>query len=336
MLDPVTGSPHLRTLLAERMSLSDVQAICFDLAVDFEDLGGSAKSDRLIALLKRLDREGRLSDLVAWGREQRPDIPWDEIQAEVASGTLLAGPRLFFEPETVVVPEGPFLMGSDGHTEREKPQHAIVLSGYRIGKYPVTNREYAEFLKRNPDVSQPAGWYLRNSPPTKEDHPVTAVVWHSAATYCEWLRQETGLFYRLPTEAEWEKAARGVDGRLYPWGDVWEDNRCNVAGQETTAVTAFAAGASPYGCLDLMGNVQEWTSTIWGSDPQINSYPYPYRSDDGREDKVAEQSLYRVYRVHRGCSYKETPANVRASARGISDIGGAVPWRGFRVVRALQ
>ena len=106
-----------------------------------------------------------------------------------------------------------------------------------------------------------------------------------------------------------------MDGRLYPWGDVWENNRCNVAGQETTAVMAFAAGACPYGCLDLMGNVQQWTSTISGSDPQINSYPYPYRSDDGREDKIAERSLYRVYPVHRGGFDKDTPANVLASAR---------------------
>jgi len=239
-----------------------------------------------------------------------------------------------FEPETILIPAGAFLLGSDNDSAAEKPQHTVTLPAYRIGKTPITNRQYAEFLKRNKKQEEPkkAGWFLRQPPLGKLDYPVVGVSWQDACAYCVWLSQETNRPYRLPTEAEWEKAARGPDGWRYPWGNEWLDQRCNVGANDMTAVTAYPDGASPYGCLDLLGNVQEWTQTIWGTDENNCDYPYPYDPSDGREDPAASQYTARVLRIHRGGYYRSEAAQVRCSARAGSDQATKVTWRGFRVV----
>ncbi len=189
-----------------------------------------------------------------------------------------AKPRLPYEPETVLIPSGPFWMGSepgDNISEHETPRHQVILKSYHIGHTPVTNRQYAEFIKRVPDQQDPKGWFLRKPPADRLDHPVTEVSWYDAMAYCAWLSEMSGRPYRLPSEAEWEKAARGDDGRIYPWGTEWVDGRCNVGNSGTTAVTAFVDGASPAGCLDLLGNVQEWTQTLWGNDLNMSEYLLP-------------------------------------------------------------
>jgi formylglycine-generating enzyme required for sulfatase activity len=242
--------------------------------------------------------------------------------------------RAAFEPETILIPAGPFLMGSILAPE-EQPPHAVDLPVYRIGKYPVTNRQYAEFLKRNPKREAPprAGWFNRQPPKTRLDHPVAGVSWHDACAYCAWLSQatEAGRTYRLPSEAEWEKAARGVDGRLYPWGEAWVKDCCNVDSAETSAVDQYPDGASPYGCLDMLGNVQEWTNTLWGADLNQSDFSYPYEANDGREEETAGY----VMRIHRGGSFRSQAAEVRCSARSASHADSRVTWRGFRVVMAL-
>ena len=213
--------------------------------------------------------------------------------------------RKLFEPETILIPAGPFRMGAmpaPGIPEAETPQHTVVLRAYRIGKYPVTNREYAEFLAHDKSRDEPkgAGWFARKPRSQKLDHPVVGVSWQDAYAYCAWLSTPERA-YCLPTEAEWEKAARGRDGRRYPWGEEWAEGYCNVDSNDTSPVTAFQAGASTYGCLDLLGNVQEWTSTLWGSDLRVSDYTYPYHADDGREDAEADRRLPVVVRIHRGC-----------------------------------
>ena len=242
--------------------------------------------------------------------------------------------RKAFEPETVLVEGGPFLMGSDSAAE-EQPAHVVELPDYWIGKYPVTNREYAEFLQRNKLQEEPKklGWFLRRSPAEKLNHPVVGVSWHDARAYCVWLSQATGRTYRLPSEAEWEKAARGADGRRFPWGDQWLDGRANLSSTETTPVDQYPDGASPYGCLDLLGNAQEWTQTIWGSRERECDYPYPYRADDGREQlPVDDAQPARALRIYRSGSLRSTAAAVRCSARAGADPLSKVTWRGFRVV----
>jgi formylglycine-generating enzyme required for sulfatase activity len=258
-------------------------------------------------------------------------INLDELKLDI--------PPLTYEPETIFIPAGRFLMGSPPGPEvaaEETPQHEVNLPAYRIAKYPVTNLQYAEFLKWVKHIEPPkkVGWFSREPPAAKVDHPVVGVSWDEAQAYGRWLSEQTGRSYRLPSEAEWEKASRGKDGRRYPWGEAWLPGCCNVSSDDTTSVTAYPAGASPYGCCDMVGNVQEWTSTLWGSDLKANVFPYPYRPEDGREDLKASH-LYRVYRVYRGGSFRDEPSKLSCTARGASTPDSKIRWRGFRVVQEV-
>jgi formylglycine-generating enzyme required for sulfatase activity len=243
-------------------------------------------------------------------------------------------PQQSFEPETLLVPEGPFLMGNvpgPDVPEHETPQHEVNLPAYWIAKYPVTNEQYAEFVRKTGRIVPPAaGWEGQNPPADRPNHPVSGVTWYDALAYCEWLSEQTSRHYKLPSEAQWEKAARGTDGRIYPWGDEWDPGRCNHGGKSVTAVDAYPEGESPYGCRDMIGNVREWTSTLWGDVLPSPTFCYPW-ADDRREDLTASKYVLRVYRggsADRG----ERP---RCSARGayFPDKSGPPRKRhGFRVV----
>jgi formylglycine-generating enzyme required for sulfatase activity len=204
-----------------------------------------------------------------------------------------------------------------------------------MGRYPVTNRQYAEFLKRVKTQEEPqrAGWFLRKPAEAKLDHPVVGIGWEDACAYCAWLSQETRCTYRLPSEAEWEKAARGEDGRRFPWGNEWANRHANAGRSDTTPVDAYPTGTSPYGCVDMAGNVQEWTRTLWGSQAQTPDYAYPYTASDGREIDDPEQLPPVARMIHRGGSFKSPPDDLRTTARGHSDVTSKVTWRGFRVAR---
>lgn len=279
--------------------------------------------------------------------ELRPLLIADNIEIIDLGQVERETPPLPYEPETVFVRSGGFLMGSQpgqGVGDEETPQHKVdSLPAFEIGKYLVTNAQYAEFIKREKqyDVPKKAGWYLREPPPDKLDHPVVGVCWHDALAYCAWLSRQTNRTYRLPTEAEWEKAASwsGDQQITYPWGDDFDPDKCNTQEtglDNTTPVGAFSPqGDSPSGCADMVGNVQEWTSTLWGSDLNKSDFPYPYQAHDGREDLAADQRLHRVFRVHRGGSFRDNHIKVRCSARGWSDPDSKIRWRGFRVVREV-
>jgi len=153
------------------------------------------------------------------------------------------------EPDVVVIPAGDALL--------DDPVRTVHVNVFAIARKPVTNAEFEEFAS----ATSHAGSKWRKGAAT---HPAEGLSWADAVAYCRWLSVASGRIYRLPDEREWEKAARGLQGRKWPWGDDDDASRANVreAGRrETSAVGAFASGASPEGLLDLVGNVREWTNT---------------------------------------------------------------------------
>jgi len=213
----------------------------------------------------------------------------------------------------------------------EVPQHQVTVDAFRISKYPVTNGQYAQFVQAT-DHQAPEHWRGNSPPDELRNHPVVYVSWHNAVAYCAWLSAERGEAYRLPTEAEWEKAARGTDGRAYPWGNAFDANRCNMyetgIGQ-ISAVGLFTQAALPYGLVDMVGNVWEWTSTLWGEDWEKPLWPYPYHPDDGRENLNANDN---VKRVLRGGSFGHNDNVVRCAYRYNYVPVFRCSWVGFRVV----
>jgi formylglycine-generating enzyme required for sulfatase activity/energy-coupling factor transporter ATP-binding protein EcfA2 len=160
------------------------------------------------------------------------------------------------EPEWVTIAAGAFTMGEADQA------HRVHLPEYAIARVPITNAQYQLFVEAAGHEPPPL-WPGKRAPRGKESHPVVGANWHDARTYCQWLSQAIGQSVTLPSEAEWEKAARGADdARAYPWGDDFDAARCNDSESgfgDTTPVGVFLNGASPYGCLDLAGNVWEWT-----------------------------------------------------------------------------
>jgi formylglycine-generating enzyme required for sulfatase activity len=245
-----------------------------------------------------------------------------------------------FLPSFIAIPAGPFLMGTPdrelsalakayGGTREsyreESPQHIVELPAFAIAKTPVTNAQYAAFVAAT-GALPPITWRGPQPLDARLDHPVVGVSWDDANTFCAWLNEEmknaelrienalstegfsilhSQFSIRLPTEAEWERAARGVDGRTFPWGDLWDASKANTrdgGAGGTTAVGAHPHGASPAGCLDMAGNVWEWTASL--------DALYPYVPGDGREDPHA---LGR--RILRGGCYANPHGFARCACR---------------------
>ena len=184
--------------------------------------------------------------------------------------------RLHKVDETVLlyVPGGEYTLGAEDIGEEEKPVHRVVLSPFWIAKYPVTNEQYGRFLGANPGTRKPEYWTDKWF--NQAQHPVVGVSWEEAQAYCRW----AGLW--LPTEAQWEAAARGADGRRYPWGESEPTpEHANFGGREggTTPVGTYPKGAGPFGALDQAGNVWEWCEDVWDE--------AAYRNRDGQRDPVS-------------------------------------------------
>ena len=227
--------------------------------------------------------------------------------------------RQTFKPEMVRIPAGEFLMGSDPARDKdardeEQPQHIVSLPEYFMSRTPVTNAQYAAFVQAT-GYRRPGHWKEGWAPLGQEDHPVTGIAWYDAISYCRWLSRATGEAYRLPSEAEWEKGARGADGRFYPWGNRWDAAYCSTlegGKHETRPVGACPRGRSPYGLLDMAGNVWEFTVSLWGKYTPVPHFVYPYDPQDGREKFDASPQFQRVLR---GGSFMDDRCAARCAFR---------------------
>jgi len=216
----------------------------------------------------------------------------------------------------VFVPAGDFTMGSLVQ-KVESPVHTVYLDGFWIDTYEVTNARYKACEDAGGCQPHLSDDYYKD--PSHSDYPVGQIIWDDAQTYCKWAGE------RLPTEAEWEKAARGTDARIYPWGNTFDPARLNSAFNsdlQATAVGSFPAGASPYGAMDIAGNVWEWVAD-W--------YDEIYYSQSPRDNPQGPASG--VQKVARGGGYGGTDAVMRTTQRRElwPDERGA--WLGFRCAR---
>jgi len=237
---------------------------------------------------------------------ERQEREAQEKQLDEMTITLAPGVEMVFRR----VPAGEFWMGSDDNDKEakknEKPQHKVYLDEYWIGKYPVTNAQYQAYVNAN----KITGWKVK---PGKEQHPAVNMTWHDAASFCKWASSASGRAVRLPTEAEWEKAARGTDKRLFPWGNQRPDksraNYDHIIKATTTPVGQFSPhGDSPYGCADMAGNVWEWTADWYSSayyssqgsfcnliGPSSGTYKVIRGGSFGNFDSYFLRTAYRAY-----------------------------------------
>jgi|GEM_PF-1151850 len=232
-------------------------------------------------------------------------------------------------PSMILIPAGSFTMGSTEYRD-EEPVHQVWLDAFWIDRYPVTNAQWAAFMEsggyQRREFWSDAGWLWKegripepdewNKHCYKLDHPVRGVCWYEALAYARWTSKS------LLGEAQWEKAARGTDGRRYPWGNELYRDRCNVAESkidDTTPVGLYSPeGDSPYGVADMAGNVREWCFSLYA--------PYPYNSTDGRDMVNADGD-----RIMRGGAFDHNAWYVRTACRSRHHPHHRRRFRGVRV-----
>ncbi len=278
---------------------------------------------------------------VAWGLDtQDITVEWTE------AGKKLAVERVAnwkTKEEMILVPAGEFLMGSDKKTDRlayrgEIPQRRVYLDAFQIDKYEVTNLQYLKFILatgRNPQLD----WRYDggNFQEAMAHHPIMHVTWHDADAYCKWVGQ------RLPTEAEWEKAARGEDGRMNPWGKESAGlsranfGRTGLSGPvrdrperslmypPIIAVDKYDNSVSPYGLHQTMGNVAEWVSDWYDQDY--------YKTAPDRNPRGPETGTQKAFR---GGGWMDSTTTMRVAMRNGTDPNTRINWLGFRCAKSVS
>jgi formylglycine-generating enzyme required for sulfatase activity/calcineurin-like phosphoesterase family protein len=268
-----------------------------------------------------------------------------KLQERFDAGEILGtlgDPRIsLLKPPMVTVEAGEFIRGSDEISDEEKPVRRIYLDEFMMGKYPVTNQEFKAFIEdggyKNKELWTPEGWQWRKEENISEpgywherkwngpNFPVVEVSWYEASAYAEWLSKEEGGKYVLPSEAQWEKAARGIGGFSYPWGKNWKKDHCNsyeCGLNRTSPVGIFPKGESPYGCMDMAGNVWEWCMD-WYEDDY-------YKKSPGRNPRGPADGSNRVFR---GGGWGRLRQGCRAAFRGFYGPVGRGNGVGFRLAR---
>jgi formylglycine-generating enzyme required for sulfatase activity len=256
-------------------------------------------------------------------KEAEPEAEKAKTQAE-PTPTPIPSPTETPKPERissemVLVPAGEFTMGSSN--EDERPPHAVFVEAFEMDQFEVVNDEFQRFVDETgyqtegEQAGEEDDW--RAHAEGKPRHPVVKVTFNDARAYCEWAGK------RLPSEAEWEKAARGTEQLAYPWGNEWDPGRANAKEsgyRGTTVAGSFPQGASPYGAMDMAGNVAEWT-TDW-----FKAYP----GGDFASPYFGER-----YRVIRGGGWFTEEELVRTAERSASSEDLRNDDVGFRCVRSV-
>lgn len=267
-------------------------------------------------------------------------IEWTEEGKKIAQERVA---KWKTKEEMVLIPAGEFLMGSDKKTDRlayrsEIPQRSVYLDAFMIGKYEVTALEYLKFVLATDRLPQ-LDWRYDggNFQDTMAHHPIMHVNWYDADAYCKWAGK------RLPTEAEWEKAARGVDGRLFPWGSEYAGptranfGRTGLSGPvrdrperlllypPIISVDKYENALSPYGLYQTIGNVAEWVSDWYDQDY--------YKTAPGRNPKGPETGSQKAFR---GGGWMDSTTTMRAAMRNGTDPKTKINWMGFRCAQDVK
>lgn len=339
---------QLHQFIVDYFNLDELKTLCFNLGVEYDDLGGDGRSGKARELVLSMQRQLRLDHLVAYlslarleaYRRRFPEkalISAFPPASLFPSTTAPSSDHRIHEKtsiELIRIPAGPFLYGSSHNdnmaSDNEKPQLPAYLPEYWISRAPVTNAQFAYFVqvtgyKTMAEVKgkgrgwkgswwgwiKGANWRHPSGPKSsiegKDEHPMVQVSWHDALAFCHW----TGLI--LPSEVQWEKAARGTDGRIWPWGnELPTDKHCNFNRNigDTTPVGMYSPlGDSPFGCVDVSGNVWEWTDSWY---------------EEG------------ATRVLRGGSWNYVDRFTRATHRGYNNPSDWNNLVGFRVAEFLS
>ena len=315
----VFGSIHVVQLGSNRMNEMRAQA-GYDLAEEKSKIRGAGED-----LFRTVYHEKGVSHTVSYTPEEvtgfLPVIEWQRIESMVE------------------IPEGSFIMGSDSlkTDAQNRPAHNVFLPTYFIDKYPVTHAQFARFVAET-GSRVPINWPKGRFKPVNMFNPVTMITWFDAKDYCEWSGK------RLPTEAEWEKAARGDDGRRWPWGEVMDTKLLNTYYNvgSTTPVGSYEGGASPYGVMDMAGNVSEWVNTEYEA---YNNSDAPTEIFKGKMQVVSKEKEDRdkkladfvdtdlKYKVMRGGSWKGDPFSTSTYHRNYSWPNMTSDFYGFRCVK---
>jgi formylglycine-generating enzyme required for sulfatase activity len=315
----MTKSPRLQVLGAEAL----------------RDFQSSRREEAVVQLAK----EKLLTIMVSESALQ------ERFDAGEILGTLGDTRINVLSPTMVTVEAGEFTRGSDEIGEEdEKPEKRIYLDNFMMGKYPVTNQEFKVFIDdggyENKQFWTKEGWQWIKEENISEpgllhdrkwnglNFPVVEVSWYEASAYTRWLSEKTGHRYMLPSEAQWEKAARGSSGFLYPWGKKWKDDYCNSRECgliRSSPVGIFPKGKSPYGCLDMSGNVLEWCSDWYEDDYYKKS---PDRNPPGPKSGT--------YRVLRGGCWFDYGWFVRSAYRNRYEPSDRLNITGFRLARGQK
>ena len=313
MSDQTTFRSRIRELLNERYNEGELRSLVFDLGVDYENLPGNTKDDKARELIRYCEARNMISELINGIKRERPEVniepplapnqvrqPFITRDARrngvtiasiiVVIVSLLAvffsrNYRTTSSNDMVLVRAGDFIMGDDQGAPDQRPARKVYLDSYWIDLLEVTNVQYQKFTAQE-NRGIPDHWENGRYPSGYENHPVVGISWYDADAYCRFVGK------RLPTEAEWEKAARGTDGLIWPWGNFWDRSKANTLEADvgnTMPVGSYKTGVSPFGAYDMAGNVWEWVDdwfleTYYASSPDRN--PHNSMSRTGNATKV--------------------------------------------------